>query len=78
MKTTLNFNDKVLLQAKEFARAQGVTLTRFVEDALRAKLMPVARSAGGYRFDPPIVRGDKPPAVDVADRNDLYDFLHRE
>ncbi len=78
MKTTLNLNDRVLLQAKELARKQGVTLTSFVEDALRARLMPAARPARGYKFDPPIVRGARPPAVDVADRNELYDFLDRE
>ena len=38
MKTTLNLNDQVLRQAKGRAARDGITLTRFVEDALRARL----------------------------------------
>ena len=36
MKTTLNLNDQVLRSAKGRAARDGITLTRFVEDALRA------------------------------------------
>ena len=38
MKTTLNLNDHILRRAKRRAARDGVTLTRFVEDALRARL----------------------------------------
>ena len=38
MKTTLNLNDLLLTRAKRHAARSGVTLTRFVEDALRARL----------------------------------------
>ena len=38
MKATLNLNDQILRQAKRRAAQDGVTLTRFVEEALRAKL----------------------------------------
>ena len=34
MKTTLSLNDQVLQQAKGRAPQDGVTLTKFVEDAL--------------------------------------------
>ena len=36
MKTTLNLDDQILRNAKERATRDGVTLTRFVENALRA------------------------------------------
>jgi len=38
MKATLNLNDQVLRKAKGRAAREGITLTRFVEDALRARL----------------------------------------
>ena len=44
MKATLNLNDHILRQAKGQAAQDGVTLTRFVEEALRAKL---AAARGG-------------------------------
>ena len=43
MKTTLNLNDQVLRQAKGRAARDGLTLTRFVEDALRARLAAAPR-----------------------------------
>ena len=39
MKTTLNLNDHILRRAKRRAARDGVTLTRFVEDALRTSLI---------------------------------------
>ena len=39
MKTTLNLDDQLLRQARGQAEQDGVTLTKFVEDALREKLM---------------------------------------
>jgi hypothetical protein len=75
MKTTLNLDDKLLTRAKALARAQGTTLTRVVEEALRARLMP--RSARRERFQLHVttVRGKKGPAVDIADRNALFELL---
>lgn len=78
MKTTLNLNDRLLRQAKASAHKHGVTLTHFVEEALRAQLMPRVRPESGYKFDPPVVSGVKPPAVDVSDRDALHDFMDEE
>lgn len=75
MKTTLNLNDQLLRQAKSSAHEHGVTLTRFVEEALWAQLMPSNKPKTKYKFDPPVVRGVRPPAVDVSDRETLNEFL---
>lgn len=39
MRTTINVNDQLLIQAKAQAAASGVTLAQLIEDALRASLM---------------------------------------
>ncbi|MCY4270374.1 MAG: hypothetical protein OXE80_09410 [Gammaproteobacteria bacterium] len=75
MKTTLNLNDQLLRQAKKTARRQGVTLTRFMEEAIQSRIMTLNEPEKKYKFAPPIVRGTRPPAVDVSDREALYDFL---
>lgn len=75
MKTTLEIDDRLLERAKRFAVAQGTTLRAVVEDALRARLAPRAREKARYRFAPPTVRGTRPPTVDVADRNALFDLF---
>lgn len=38
MKTTLNFHDELLTEAKSFAASQRVSLTRLIEEGLRMRL----------------------------------------
>ncbi len=76
MKTTLNLNDHILRRAKSRARRDGVTLTRFVEDALRASLID-PETDGAFQLELNVVRGHAPPNVDISDRDALYDVLDR-
>jgi len=75
MKTTLEIDDRLLERAKRHASAHGTTLRAVVEEALRARLAPRPEAGARYRFTPPTVRGSRPPAIDIADRNALYDLL---
>lgn len=75
MKTTLDLHDDTLRAAKARAAAEGLTLTAFVEEALRARLAPRPRSTQPFRLQLKTVRGTAKPAVDVADRNALYDLM---
>jgi len=77
MKTTLNLNDRVLQQAKRRAARDGITLTRFVEDALRARLAGVKGAKPPFRLKVGTVTGHAPPNVDSADRDALYDVIDR-
>ena len=77
MKTTLNLNDQVLRQAKGRAARDGITLTRFVEDALRARLTEARERKRGFRLRLTTVTGDAPPNVDIADRDALYEVIDR-
>lgn len=78
MKTTLNLNDQVLRHAKERAARDGITLTRFVENAMRAKLMATQRNGPTFKLKISTVKGKRPPNVDISDRDALYDVLDRE
>jgi hypothetical protein len=75
LKTTLDLDDAVLRRAKQQAAAAGISLRSYVEDALRARMMPRARASKAFQFRPPLVAGTAPPAVDVADRDLLYDVM---
>ena len=77
MKTTLNLNDLLLARAKRRAARAGVTLTRFVEDALRLKLADEDRPPPRFRLELRTVRGHCPPRVDISDRAELYDTMER-
>ena len=74
MKTTLNLDDQVLRNAKEKAARDGITLTAFVEEALRARLLQDSEKVT-YRFQPRVVRGSKPPNVDISERDALYEVI---
>ena len=76
MKTTLNLNDQILRQAKGRAARDGITLTKFVENALRAKLTAAERGRP-FKLKLETVGGNKPPNVDISDREALYDVLDR-
>jgi hypothetical protein len=78
VKTTVNLDDALLRLAKRRAAEIGVPLRAFIEDALRARLAPRADRREKLEFDLPVVRGTAPPAVDVADRDALYDLMERD
>ena len=59
MKTTLNLNDQVLRQAKSRAAREGITLSRFVEDAVRARLAAVRDGKTPFRMRLITVKGDR-------------------
>jgi hypothetical protein len=74
MKTTLNISDQLLQNAKKRAARDGITLTKLVEDALKAKLLENEKTVK-YDFKPTIVTGNKPPNVDIAERDALYEVI---
>ena len=78
MKTTLNLDDQILRRAKERARNDGITLTQFVETALRTLLMAQETHKRSFKLELPTVRGSRPPSVDIFDREALYDVMDRE
>lgn len=75
MKTTLNLDDQLLRNAKKRASQDGVTLTRFVEDALKAKLIPAFQRGKKFKFRPILVEGNRAPNVDISNRDALYDII---
>jgi hypothetical protein len=75
MKTTLDLQDELLSEAKARAARAGMTLRAFVEDALRAHMIPTVSADQAFKLELPVVTGRRPPAVDVADRRQLYDYL---
>ena len=77
MKTTIDLDDELLRQAKQRAAAAGVPLRVYIEDALRARILPRTRGRTKFTLELPIVDGKRAPAVDIADRNALYDLMER-
>lgn len=77
MKITLNLNDQVLRQAKGRAARDGITLTRFVEDALRSRLAEAPAGKRPFRLKLETVTGKGPPNVDICDRDALHDVIGR-
>ena len=67
----------MLRLAKRRAARQEITLTRFVEDALRARLAATDGKQTPFRLQLVTVTGHNPPNVDVSDRDALYDVMDR-
>ena len=76
MKTTLNLDDHLVRTAKIRAAQQGETLTRLIERALRDYIQAGPRdSAPPFRAELPTRRGRAVAAVNLDDRDALYERM---
>jgi hypothetical protein len=74
VRTTLNLEDSLVREAKKRAAQEGRTLTSVIEEALRL-LLTRPRQRAAYRLGWVVRRGTRKPALDVADRDALYDHM---
>ena len=75
MRTTLDIEDAVLARAKRRASREGTTLTSVVERALQHFLGRRPDTAPPLADRWVVVEGRRPPDLDIADRDRLYDTL---
>ena len=75
MRTTLRLDDDLLSAAKQHAAAHGLTLTRLIEDALRAMLSARADAATAPFSMPTFGDGGVLPGVDFDDSAGLLDLM---
>lgn len=78
MKTTIEIDDDLARRTRQLAAREGKTLRQLLDEALRARVLAPPRPRAPFRLQLPTVRGRRPPAVDVADRDALYDLMERE
>jgi len=80
MKTTIDLPDDLLIEAKKAAAERRTTIRALVELGLRHELKAGAAKAGKRR--PKIkwvtVGGGVPEGLDVADRENMTDWLSRD
>ena len=75
MKTTLNFDDRLIREAKARAAQDGDTLTRLIERALRDYLRPVRAPVRDFQAKLLTKRGTALVGVDLDDRGQLYERM---
>ncbi len=78
MRTTLDFDDALLKEAKKRAAEEGKTLTRFIEEAIRERLRPSARPTKRFKLNLLVKKAGPIPGVDISDRDALYRWLEDE
>jgi hypothetical protein len=75
MRTTLDIDDLVLRRARKLAAEEGKTLTQIVEEALRERLAPRARSGKKFKLRLLTKAGRMIPGTELADRDLLYERM---
>jgi hypothetical protein len=75
MRTTLDLDDELMKAVKKEAAESGRTMTEIIEQSLRETLLRPAPPRKPYRLRLPVVKGRRPPVVDINDRDALYDFM---
>ena len=75
MKTTLNFDDRLIRAAKARAAQDGEPLTRLIERAIRQYLEPAKPAGEPFELKLITKKTRTLPGVDLADRKSLYDIM---
>jgi hypothetical protein len=75
MRTTLDIEDAILERARRRADRDRTTLTSVVERALRQFLSRRPESSAPLHQRWVVVKGDRLPDVDIADRDRLIDAM---
>jgi len=75
MKTTLNFDDRLIQAAKARAALEGETLTKLIERALRDYLRPPPDPVHEFRAELLIKAGRPLAGVELDDRDRLYERM---
>ncbi len=75
MKTTLNFDDRLIRAAKSRAAQDGEPLTRLIERAIRHYLQPPKQAKAPFKLKLLTKPGRLLPGVNLDDRKSLYDIM---
>lgn len=78
MRTTINVDEQLLIQAKAQAAASGVTLTQLIEDALRESLIrrESVENRGRVRLITMKGTGTR-PGIDLDNSQSLLEIMER-
>lgn len=78
MRTTINVDDQLLMQAKAQAAALGVTLAQLIEDALRESLNRRENVGSHGRVRLITMKGTGPrPGIDLDNSRSLLEIMER-
>lgn len=75
MRTTLNLDDALLREAKKRAAEEGTTLTKLIEQALRARLQPQRPPGKRFRLKLLTKKGRAVPGINWDDRDSIYERM---
>jgi hypothetical protein len=75
MRTTLDIDDALLREAKQRAAEEGTTLTKLIEQALRARLQPRRRQGKRFRLELLTKTGQAVPGINWDDRDSIYERM---
>jgi metal-responsive CopG/Arc/MetJ family transcriptional regulator len=78
MRTTINVDDQLLMQAKAQAAASGVTLAQLIEDALRESLIRRENMENRERVRMITMKGiGTRPGIDLDNSQSLLEIMER-
>lgn len=79
MKTTVELPDELMIEVKKAAAERRTTIRQMVEHGLRRELAePRSATTARPGIHWVVVDGGLPPELDVADREQMHDWMGRE
>ena len=73
-RTTISFDSRLLRRLREEAARQDKNLSEVVNEMISGQLAQ-RKLSNGYSLKWGVEEGNRPPALDPADRDQLYDYL---
>jgi hypothetical protein len=78
-RTTILLQKPFMSQVRAAAKERNMSLSAFLTLLIREGLRLIkTETKHKYEFKPVVVHGDKPPLIDIADRDALYHILDRD
>lgn len=75
-RTTISLENTLFVKLRQLAAARHQTLTEIVNDIIAHYFRPT-KATKPFRLEWKTMHGDRPPPVDPADRDRLYEVLDR-
>lgn len=75
MKTTLDIDDRLLMEAKALGARERKSLTKLIEEGLSLRLRPKQAQAGKIKIDLPVFKGGGgfAPGINPLSNKSIYD-----
>ncbi len=80
-RTSILLPKQLMLKLRKKAKVKNLSLTAFIALTLQEGLRSLNESQthiSAYKFNPPVVKGDREPSIDISSRDSLFEVFDKD